>query len=824
MKQTRKTSVFCIIAYFFCVGLLHASEREVSFNQGWKFHLGSVANAEQPQYDDSQWRTLDLPHDWSVEPVLYQQEGITIGPFTRLSEKRYPADRQMGGGAWDVGQTMGGEGWYRKTFALSPEDADKRIVLYIEAASAQSEVWVNGQKAYYNVYSYTPYRIDITDYLHKPGTENLIAVKAVNNGHNSRWYIGSGLYRNVWLIKTNKLHLDKWDTYIDASKVNGKKSAEVSFSTFIRNKGRQDGQASEGLLTLRILAPDGTEAYRTQLNTSLGDSTKVEADFTLKKPALWSIDTPQLYTAEVSLSEAGQERDRISLTFGIRSLSFSAEKGFMLNGQPMKLKGGCLHHDNGLLGSAAFARAEERKVELMKANGYNAVRCSHNLASESFYEACDRLGLLVIHETFDQWLSAKRLDDYHQYFSEWCESDLSAGIRRDRNHPCIILWSIGNEIPDRADEAGIEAAHRLINTIHRYDTTRLVTAGVNDFWDRRRYSWEKDSWRAFDYLGVGGYNYMWNKYEADHERYPERIIYGSESFPKELAQNWNLVEKHPYIIGDFVWTAIDYLGEAGLAHALELAPGEHSPQFMDWPWYNAWCGDIDLCGDKKPQSYYRDVVWRVRPITMAVHAPIASGKREDVNGWGWPNELQTWNWPGREGQTMTVNVYSRARKVKLFLNEKLLGEKEVNTENYTATFEVPYEPGVLTAQTVDKQKSTFTLKTSGQPASISLTVDRTHLPASSGEIAFVQVSILDAEGNVVPDAVVPLRLELSGCATLAASGNGGYDDMESFGSFTPKTFRGKAIAVLRSTGEKGNIRLTVSNEELGQADVTVVAE
>lgn len=821
MKRTKKILSICIPALcILCAGNLFASEREVLFNQGWKFHLGSAANAEQPSYNDNQWRTLNLPHDWSVEPVAQQCEGITIGPFSKLSEKRYPADQRMGGGAWDVGQTLGGEGWYRKEFTLPKEDADKHITLYIEAASSQSEVWINGAKAYFNAFSYTPYKIDITRYLNAPGTPNLIAVKAINNGHNSRWYIGSGLFRNVWLITTDKLHLEQWDTSLDASH-SDKKQAQVHFSTLIHN---QENKATNGTITLNIIAPDGKNVYHSKLETKLNDSTNVETTFSLEKPMLWSVDTPSLYTAEITLSAESKECDKIIVPFGIRSLSFSAEKGFLLNGIPLKLKGGCLHHDNGLLGSAAIARADERKVELLKANGFNAVRCSHNLASENFLKACDRLGMLVIHETFDQWISPKRPEDYHQYFNEWSVSDLSAGVRRDRNHPSIILWSIGNEIPDRADEAGIKAAHRLIETVRKYDTSRPVTAGVNWFWDRQQYKWEEDSHRAFDYLDVSGYNYMWDRYESDHAAHPKRIIYGSESYPKELAQNWNLVEKHPYIIGDFVWTAIDYVGEAGLAHTLELAPGERDPQFMDWPWYNAWCGDLDLCGDKKPQSYYRDVIWRQSPIAMAVHAPVAPGKHEDVNAWGWTDEYLSWTWQGLENQPMRVNVYSRSPKVKLFLNGKLIGEKETDKENYTATFEVPYQPGELTALNSDKKKSSVSLKTAGTPAAIRLIPDRTQLKASLEDLSFVKIQIVDKDGNEVPNATIPLRIGLTGHATVAASGNGGYNDMESFRSLTPKTFRGKAIVLVQPTGEKGDILLTVSAEALGEASVRLYAE
>ena len=278
---------------------------------------------------------------------------------------------------------------------------------------------------------------------------------------------------------------------------------------------------------------------------------------------------------------------------------------------------------------------------------------------------------------------------------------MTVSVCRNRNHPSIIMWSIGNEVEQRADQPdGDLISKRLVNTIHKYDTSRYTTIGSNDFWDRRQFKWDNDSYRAFQNVDIAGYNYMWRKYESDHAAYPDRIIYGSESFPKEAAENWNLVEKHPYIIGDFVWTAIDYLGEAGLGHALELTQRERDTQFMDWPWYNAWCGDIDLCGDKKPQSYYRDILWREREISMAVRPPVAPDKKEVINGWGWTDELLSWNWPGLEGQTMRVNIYSRSPKVRLYQDNVLIGDKEVDPESYTATFEVNYNPGELRAVNV----------------------------------------------------------------------------------------------------------------------------
>ncbi len=793
--------------------LAEASERNMLFNENWKFWRGSIANAEMPDFNDSKWRVLDVPHDWSVEPAPIQKQGITVGPFCVVNEG--------GAGGIDLGQTLGGEGWYRKEFTLDSDDKEKIITLYFEGVYNNSEVYINGKKVYFNPYGYTSYKIDLTPYCNDPGVKNSIAVRVLNVGENSRWYGGSGIFRNVRIIKTEKSYIEEWDTYIDASEIKDKK-AIVNFSTILHSSDKSLQQAN---INLKIFSPKGKEVYSSnqKLNLVQSGQTTFETKFNISRPELWSVDSPQLYSAEITLSSiSDQKLDSITIPFGIRSISFSADKGFLLNGKSMKLKGGCVHHDNGLLGAAAFDRAEEKKVELLKKNGYNAVRCAHNQVSEAFLDACDRLGMLVIHETFDQWQKPKRENDYAQFFDEWSDRDLIASIRRDRNHPSIIMWSIGNEIEQRADiPQGDIISKRLVSTIENYDKSRYTTIGANDFWDRRHFKWDNDSYRAFQNVDVAGYNYVWWKYESDHKSYPERVIYGSESYPKDAAINWNLVEKHPYIIGDFVWTAIDYIGEAGLGHALELAPGEHDSQFMGWPWYNAWCGDIDFCGDKKPQSYYRDIVWRERPIVMAVRRPVAPGKNEVVNGWGWTDELLTWNWPGYENQPMRVNVYSRAPKVRLYKDGNLIGEKQTDPESYTATFEVDYSPGELRAENVDKKRESFILKTSGEPASIRLIADRIDIRASKSDLSYVKIEILDKEGNIVPDAEIPIKISCSGNGNVIASGNGAYADMHSFRSMNPKTFRGNAIAIVQPNGEKGEILLKVSAEGFEEATTVI---
>lgn len=785
--------------------------RKINFDEDWKFCLGKVAHAESEFLDDSDWRCVDLPHDWSIEP-LSQSDSSSVGPFSRKS---------IGGFA--TGQTVGGEGWYRKHYTMEKQDAEKRHVLYFEGVYAQSEVWVNGKKVNFNAYGYSSFRCDITSYCHPAGESNTIAVRVVNEGKNSRWYAGSGIYRHVWLIKTEPIHLDEWTSFIRTEALNGNE-ATVSLETSVFNEGEEKEDVS---VVVGILSPADGTVRKAERNISVGAKGRQDLTFSLSVPdvKLWSIDAPNIYKANIRILSGnnGKVLDEISVPFGIRTISFSAKEGFKLNNQRVKLKGGCVHHDNGLLGAASLDRAEERKVELLKANGYNAVRCSHNPPAEAFLRACDEQGLLVIDEAFDHWQKAKNPQDYHRFFDEWSERDISAMVRRDRNHPSIIMWSIGNEIQERSDEDGMRIAERLNKIVHGLDATRPITAAINDYWDNPQMKWKDDAFKAMKYLDVVGYNYMWYEYENDHQRDSLRVIYGSETVAQEAAVNWNLVEEHPYVIGDFVWTALDYLGEAGIGHTLELEEREKNPQFMGWPWYNAWCGDIDICGEKKPQSYYRDVIWREREISMAVQLLPASGKKEKVSYWGWKSESLSWNWKGYEGKPVKVNVYTRAPKVRLYLNNNLSGEQSVSEKDYTTSFIVNYQPGELKAVAVydNNESSCAVLETTDTPVAVRLTADRKMIKADKNDLSYITIELVDKEGRVVPDADTKVFLSVKGNGVIRGSGNACPTDMESFRSLSPKTYKGKAMAILQPEEKAGNIIFTAFAEGIGKASIVV---
>lgn len=788
-----------------------ASDRKVLFDEGWRFYLGSAEGAESVAYPDASWRTVDLPHDWSVEPLENQEADKVVGPFSRQSA-----------GGIATGQTVGGEGWYRKTFAIAPEDAGKRHELYFEGIYNQSEVWINGRKVYRNVYGYSSFRFDITPYCNPAGVENVVAVRVLNEGKNSRWYSGSGIYRHVWLLRTSPSYIEDWGTFVRTTSAT-EQSAEVALTTSVVNGDERGTTAYR--LQAELLSAKGKvvagEERRVQI--AGGDTLRTDWTWRVGRPELWSVDNPYLYTLRIRLWSGKEKADEYSVPFGIRTLGFSVERGFELNGNPMKLHGGCVHHDNGLLGAKAFDRAEERKVELLKANGFNAVRTSHNPMSESFLAACDRLGMLVVDEAFDQWERPKNPQDYHLYFKDWSAKDIRAMVVRDRNHPSVILWSIGNEISERAYDSGLAIAGRLKKEVLKYDDTRPVTAGINKLWDKKREHMLPLE-KAYRPLDVVGHNYMWRFYEELHEQYPRQVMFGSESVATEAAQNWDKVEKHPYLLGDFIWTAMDYLGESGLGNSLEVDPQENEHKFMDWPWFNAWCGDLDLLGIKKPQSYYRDVLWRKREISMAVELPVAEGKVRKVSFWGWPEEALSWTFPGWEDRALKVNVYTRASGVRLYLNGIPVGEGQTN-DLYTASFRVPYRPGKLKAVELDeagREGASALLETVGEPVSLRLVADRCKLAADGQDLSYILIEQVDRAGNVVQTSGQKVSITAQGDAgILIASGTASPNDMRSFQSLTPALFRGRAMLIVRSGKKKGKLTLRVTADGLKEAVINI---
>ena len=805
--------LFLLVVIFGCKQQKQPARIESLFDNNWKFHLGDIEGAAMSSFDDNSWRNLDLPHDWSIENLPNQEPGKVAGPFSKESI-----------GTTATGYTVGGTGWYRKTFTLADDKRFSQVIISFDGVYMNSEVWVNGKPVGSHPYGYTAFQFDITEFLNPAGKPNVIAVKVKNEGKNSRWYSGSGIYRHVWLIQKQPVHIAHDGVFVNTENIS-ENEANVTVSSSIENT------ANDGVdvkLLIRLIDSNGKVAISSETpikNIKPGIENIIQ-DIKVPEAKLWSHHTPNLYKAEITVISNGKVTDQTVTTFGIRTIHFDAKTGFTLNGENMKLKGGNLHHDNGFLGSATIDRAEERRVELMKANGFNAIRASHNPPSKQFLDACDRLGVLVLDEAFDQWVRPKNPDDYSLYFRKWWKKDLKSMIYRDRNHPCVIFWSIGNELNERADSLGYAIRKELVAEARRLDSTRPVTEGVCEFWDHWGRKWETAA-PVFSDLDVAGYNYLQKTFETDHAEYPERIIVSTESYAAEAYTYWQGVEKNPYVIGDFVWTGMDHLGETGCGNSkIGNKPGPRVG-LQPWPWFSNYCGDIDLCGNKKPQSFYRDVVWNNSKIEMMVHTPIPEGMVETYSYWGWPDEYPSWNWEGYEGKTMDVRVFSKSPEVRLELNGKVIGEQSIDTNtSITATFKVPYEPGILKAIALNNGKETASkeLKTTGTPAKVKLTADRLTIKANRNDLSYVKVEIIDDQGNVIPNATIPVTFNVSGLGEIAGSGNANPIDMESFNNKVCKTFRGKALAILRPLKDKKNGTITLRAEANGLETGEIIIE
>jgi beta-galactosidase len=780
-----------------------------NFDAGWLFLNDSLTSAEAAGFNDAGWKKIDLPHDWSIDDLPGQSDSV-IGPFSTKSP-----------GGMSTGYFLGGTGWYRKHFSISQDETNKLIWINFDGVYMDCDVWLNGQHIGNHPYGYTPFNFEISRYLKKSGEDNVLAVRVRNAGQNSRWYSGSGIYRHVELIETDSVHIIPWGVYITTSRPSAETATALVVTT-VENSTHNDVAVK---LTTRIFDKNNSLVGTADTLQTIGKGITIPLNMTveIKNPALWSPDHPELYRAEVGLTYNGSIKDLVHENFGIRTIEVSADHGLLINGKNVLLKGGCMHHDNGLLGSATIDRAEERRVELMKANGFNAIRTSHNPPSRQFLDACDRLGMIVIDEAFDMWERPKNPQDYSRFFDDWWDKDVTSMIMRDRNHPSVVFWSIGNEINERADTSGLIIGKKLVDLMHRLDPTRPVTEAICEFWENRGRPWD-DTAPAFALLDVGGYNYQWRRYEADHEKYPSRIMMGTESIAIEALQNWNMVEKHSYVIGDFVWTAMDYMGETAIGHS--VLDNEFNDFRLPWPWFNSWCGDIDIIGNKKPQLYFRDVVWNNSKIEMLVHTPLPAGRKEVVSYWGWPDEWPDWNWKGHEGEKMKVRVFTRCTSVRLELNGKVIAEQPVPDSSLTAVFEVPYEAGTLKATGLmnGNEECTKILATTGQPAAVKLLPDRSAINDSRDDLSYVRVAIVDDAGNVVPDAGIDVNFSITGPAEIAAAGSACPDCLNSFTKPECKTFKGYGLVIVRPTGGKGSVELKAESQGLKNIPVTIQVE
>ena len=710
--------------------------------------------------------------NWSFSNDSSQWRKVCL-PHDWSIEGTFSKDAPAGN---DGGYLPTGKGWYRKVFNLGKDAQAMKLRLYFEGVYMHAQVFVNGHLAGGHPYGYSSFFVDITPYI-KIGA-NMVEVSVDNSQQkNCRWYSGSGIYRHVWLMTTPKQYIHEWSVSVT--------TPDIHSVVIKADVVKEDGQREPIEKTLHI-----------------------------EKPHLWSPDDPYLYHTTLEIGG-----DVLPVTYGIRTIEYSSEKGLLLNGKPIVLNGGCVHHDNGILGAAAFDAAEYRKVKLMKEAGFNAVRTSHNPPSEAFLRACDELGLLVIDEAFDGWRDKKNDYDYAMLIDQWWQEDLKAMVLRDRNHPSIFCWSIGNEVIERKKIEVVKTAHQMATLCRQLDEQRRPITSALAAWD--------DDWDIYDPLAaehdIVGYNYLRQKMEDDHQRVPSRVMMHTETYPSEVWQNYRTVVDKPYVIGEFVWTAIDYLGESGIGRWYYEGdvPGEHWTRPL-FPWHAAYCGDIDLTGLRKPISHYRSMLYNENgeQLYMAVREPDGYNGKVKTTMWGtWPT-FESWNWAGHEGKNIEVEVYARYPQVKLFLNDQLVGEKSVAEGK--VVFCLPYQPGTLKA--VAPNGESVTLQTAGEAKTIRLTADHTKLKADGQDLVFITVEMLAANGVVNPTADNLLAASVKGPATIVGFGNADIKDCDSYADFTHKAWKGRALLVVRSTGKKGKVTVTVQDksQKVGRISSSIV--
>ena len=779
IKQNMKKIMFTMMLVIAVMTASAQTKRQL-FDFGWQFtHHGTT-------------QTVDLPHDWDIFEGPNSGKGAT----------------GTGGGWFEAGK-----GEYRKQF----KSPDAEIVkLHFEGVYQKAEVYVNGQKAGQHHYGYTPFTVDVTKYLKptpapSPGrgegargmNTNEVVVKVDNSEQpNCRWYSGSGIYRHVWLETMPELHIAENGVFVTTPEVSADK-ARVQVDVTVQNESDHDRNAMVAVGSGQLMV--SVEAHETKSVTST---------FYVKNPLLWSPESPTLYEAKVELKENGTIIDRQTAKYGIRSFSFNAENGFVLNGKKVLINGACVHHDDGVLGARAFDDAEIRKVRQMKEAGFNLIRTSHNPTTRAFLDACDSIGMLVIDEAFDGWRTQKNPYDYSTVIDSCFREDIHAMVLRNRNHPCVISWSIGNEVIERKDIRVVYTARQMKQAIHELDTTRPVTEALC--------AWDRD-WEIYDphaeVLDVVGYNYMIFKHASDHERDPKRVIWQTESYPRDAFRNWAVANDFPYVVGDIVWTGLDYLGESGIGRNYYQGEreGESWIEGGQPEWHGAPCGDVDITGWRKPISHYREMLWRPTPSGLYLCVKEPNGYHGEIKTtmWSvWPT-WESWTWPGWEGKPVEVEVYTKAPEVKLYLNDQLVGTKQVSRETeYKAVFTVNYEPGTLkaVASSPSSQSSLSSiLSTASSPARLRLTPDRTVMSADGQSLTFITIEVLDKRGTPVPEAAIDCEAVVKGQGQLLAFASADLKDTEPYTSPRVKTWKGRALLVVRSTQQKGSVSVSVKS-------------
>jgi beta-galactosidase len=775
--------------------------QRISFNKDWKFSLAADSSARLASFDDSSWRSLVLPHDWSIE-----------GKF----EEKNPSG--VGGGA-----LPGGTGWYRKKFRISDAEKGNRFYVEFDGVYCNSEVWINEHYLGKRPNGYISFHYDITPHL-QYGTDNLIVVKADNSQQpNSRWYSGSGIYRNVWLTKTNPVHVDLWGTYVTIPNLTESRG-EVSVQTKIVNT---PGTPETVTIETTILDPSGNSVASVQHEVNLGKegTQTLSQNISIENPALWSLEKPVLYTVRSAVRSKSKLLDVYETKTGLRSFRFDSLNGFFLNGKPVKILGVCNHHDLGALGAAINTRAIERQLEIMRGMGVNAIRTSHNPPAPELLDLCDKMGFIVMDEIFDMWKKGKSTHDYSNHWDEWHVKDLEDFVIRDRNHPSVIIWSIGNEIGEQWDSTGTRIANELAGIVRRLDSTRPITTGNNEVQPHNNIIKSGS-------LDLIGYNYNHRDYADFPKRYPGKKFIATEttsalatrghydmpsdsirrwpiSWDKIFTQGnpdntvsaydnvsapwgstheetWKIMKKHPHLAGMFIWTGFDYLGE---------------PTPYVWPSRSSYFGVVDLAGFPKDSYYLYQSEWTDKPM---LHI------------------FPHWNW--QPGQTVDVwAYYNNADEAELFLNGISKGIRKKQNDDLHVMWRLAYEPGTVRVVTRKNGREVLTKenKTAGAPVKVVLNVDRNEISADENDLSFITVSIVDKEGNIVPSADNLVSFQLDGSAKIAAVDNGDPTSHDSFQASSRKAFHGLALLVVKALSTPGTVVVRASSPGLQSAEAKI---
>jgi beta-galactosidase len=798
------------------------ADRQIRITQDWRFMKDEVTGAEQPSFNDSGWRSLDVPHDWAIE-----------GPFDRKFDPH------------NGGLPYFGVGWYRKHFVLPASARGRHIEVQFDGAMSNSTVWINGQKIGGRPYGYTSFALDLTPHL-KFGEENVLAVRLAPEENSSRWYAGAGIYRNVWLNITGNARVSQWGTYITTPEVTDAK-ATVNIRTQLENRG---SQAAKLTLETALLDASGKQVGRSTADVEIpgGGKQTLETKIDVANPHRWDLETPYLYTAASTVREAGRQSDRYLTSFGIRTIEYTKDRGFLLNGKPRKFQGVCDHADLGALGSAINRRGLERQIEILKAFGTNAIRTSHNPPAPELLDLADRMGMLIMDEAFDMWARPKKPNGYSKYWNDWYETDLREFLRRDRNHPSIVMWSIGNEIPEQGRPEGPVIAKRLTEICHEEDRTRPTTSAFNNAAAAIRTGMADQvdivglNYRIREYAGFikDHPNWLWVATETSsgvssrgvyhlpiekYEKHPSLNLTSYDVIAPQWAYiadaEWDAQEKNPPLMGEFVWTGFDYLGEP-----TPYFGGRGANAEADWPSRSSYFGIVDLAGFPKDRFYLYQSQWTTKPM---VHM------------------LPHWNWAGMEGKPIPVMAYTNADEAELFLNGKSLGRKKrfsepvelpvgtsVNAEKkmtskYRLLWQVPYAPGTIkvVAYQGGKPVATQETRTAGTPARIVLTPDHTSIAADGDDLSFVTARVEDKDGNLCPVADNLLTFKLDGPAKIAGVDNGNPATIEAFQADHRKAFNGLALLIVRSeAGKPGRVKITASADGIkaGETAVTTAAK